>query len=76
MAIPGRSVRGDVRIAHGFPGISGSGWRLDLLGVGDEDAKTLGISVGGTRLGVVIAVMLETTAVVSVSGLIRGFPPS
>lgn len=43
---------------------------LDVFRVGDDEAATLGVSVGRTRLVVVIAATLGTAAVVSVSGLI------
>ena len=43
---------------------------LDVLGVGDDEAGTLGINVRRTRLVVIIAASLGTAAAVSVSGLI------
>ncbi|MGB0112633.1 MAG: iron ABC transporter permease [Ilumatobacteraceae bacterium] len=43
---------------------------LDVFRVGDDEAATLGVSVGRTRLVIVIAATLGTAAVVSVSGLI------
>ena len=43
---------------------------LDVFRVGDDEAAALGVSVGRTRLVVVIAATLGTAAVVSVSGLI------
>lgn len=43
---------------------------LDVFRVGDEEAATLGVSVGRTRLAIVVAATLGTAAVVSVSGLI------
>jgi len=43
---------------------------LDLLRVGDEEANSLGMSVGRTRLIVVGAATLGTAAAVGVSGLI------
>ncbi len=43
---------------------------LDVFRVGDEEAATLGVSVGRTRLVIVVAATLGTAAVVSVSGLI------
>ena len=43
---------------------------LDLLRVGDDEAASLGTSVGRLRLIVVVAATLGTAAVVSVSGLI------
>ena len=43
---------------------------LDVFRVGDDEASTLGVSVGRTRLLIVAAATLGTAAVVSVSGLI------
>lgn len=43
---------------------------LDVFRVGDDEAATLGVSVGRTRMVIVIAATLGTAAVVSVSGLI------
>ena len=43
---------------------------LDVLRVGDEEADALGMSVGRTRLIVVVAATLGTAAAVGVSGLI------
>jgi len=43
---------------------------LDVLRVGDEEAKALGVNVDRVRLIVVLAATLGTAAVVAVSGLI------
>lgn len=43
---------------------------LDVLRVGDDEAAALGVSVGRTRLIIVIVATLGTAAVVAVSGLI------
>jgi iron complex transport system permease protein len=43
---------------------------LDVMAVGDDEATTLGISVGRTRLIVVVAATLGTAAAVAASGLI------
>jgi len=43
---------------------------LDVFRVGDDEAAALGVSVGRTRVVIVIAATLGTAAVVSVSGLI------
>lgn len=48
----------------------GSRRLLDVLGVGDEEAQTLGVNVGRVRIVVVVAATLVTAAAVSVSGLI------
>jgi iron complex transport system permease protein len=44
--------------------------RLDVLAVGDDEASTLGMDVGRTRLVIVVFASLATAAAVSVSGLI------
>jgi iron complex transport system permease protein len=43
---------------------------LDVLAVGDDEASTLGVHAGRSRLIVIIAASLGTAAAVSVSGLI------
>jgi iron complex transport system permease protein len=43
---------------------------IDVLGVGDEEAESLGVRVGRVRLVVVVAASLGTAAAVAVSGLI------
>jgi iron complex transport system permease protein len=43
---------------------------LDVLSLGDDEASSLGISVGRARLTIVVAATLGTAAAVSVSGLI------
>jgi iron complex transport system permease protein len=43
---------------------------LDVMSVGDDEARSLGLNVGRVRLVVVVASSLGTAAVVSVSGLI------
>jgi iron complex transport system permease protein len=50
--------------------IFGCGRYLDVLSVGDDEARTLGVSPERIRLIVVIAASLGTAAAVSVSGLI------
>lgn len=45
-------------------------WRLNLLALGDDEARALGVSAGRLRLTVVLCSTLITAASVSVSGLI------
>ena len=45
-------------------------WRLNLLTLGDDEARALGVHAGGLRLTVVLCSTLVTAASVSVSGLI------
>ncbi len=47
-----------------------SGRLLDVMSVGDEEARSLGVDVGRVRLVIVVAATLATAAAVSVSGLI------
>jgi iron complex transport system permease protein len=43
---------------------------LDVLSLGDDEAQSLGVDVGRTRLVIVLAATLGTAAAVAVSGLI------
>jgi iron complex transport system permease protein len=45
-------------------------WRLNVLSLGDEEAKSLGINVDRSRLIVIICATLMTAAAVCVGGLI------
>ncbi|MCW5773063.1 MAG: iron ABC transporter permease [Rhodospirillaceae bacterium] len=45
-------------------------WRLNLMALGDEEAKALGVGVVRVRLAVIGAATLMTAAVVSISGII------
>lgn len=45
-------------------------WRINLLSMGDEEAQTLGLNPSRTRLIVIAACTLLTSAAVSVSGII------
>lgn len=45
-------------------------WRLNVISMGDEDARTMGVDAGRVRLLVVFGATLVTAASVSVSGLI------
>ena len=45
-------------------------WHMNLLTLGDDEARTLGINAGRLRLLVVVCATLTTAASVSVSGLI------
>jgi iron complex transport system permease protein len=60
--LPYVAVSGAVLLAHHHT--------LDVLRVGEEEATSLGVHVGRTRLLVVAAATLGTAAAVSVSGLI------
>jgi len=45
-------------------------WRMNLMALGDEEAKALGIDVTRMRLVVIGAATLMTAAVVSISGIV------
>lgn len=45
-------------------------WRINILTLGDEEARTMGINAGRLRLIVIAAATLITAASVSVSGMI------
>ena len=45
-------------------------WRMNLMALGDEEAKALGVNVLRVRLTVIAAATLMTAAVVSISGII------
>jgi len=45
-------------------------WRMNLMALGDEEAKALGVNVVRVRLAVIAAATLMTAAVVSISGIV------
>lgn len=45
-------------------------WQINVMSLGPEEARTLGVNVGGTRLLLVIAATLMTAAAVSVAGIV------
>lgn len=45
-------------------------WRINVLSLGDEEAKALGVEAGRLRLAVVVAATLMTASVVAISGVI------
>ncbi len=45
-------------------------WRVNLLALGDDEARTLGVNAGLLRLAVILCATLVTAAGVSVSGMI------
>jgi iron complex transport system permease protein len=45
-------------------------WRINVLSLGDEEAKALGVDAGRLRLTVVAAATLMTASVVAISGVI------
>jgi iron complex transport system permease protein len=45
-------------------------WRIDVLSLGDEEAKGVGLNAGRLRAGVIAAATLMTASVVAISGVI------
>jgi iron complex transport system permease protein len=45
-------------------------WRINVLSLGDEEAKALGVEAGRLRLAVIGAATLMTASVVAISGVI------
>ena len=45
-------------------------WRLNVMALGDEEARSLGVDVGRTRFAVVAAATLVTSSAVSVAGMV------
>jgi iron complex transport system permease protein len=45
-------------------------WRINVLSLGDEEAKALGVEAGRLRLWVIAAATLMTASVVAISGVI------
>jgi iron complex transport system permease protein len=45
-------------------------WRINVLSLGDEEAKALGVEATRLRLGVIAAATLMTASVVAISGVI------
>lgn len=45
-------------------------WRMNLLSLDDEEAQTLGIHIGRTRLIFIVAATLMTSAAVAITGVI------
>jgi len=50
--------------------LSYTGWQLDILSFGDDEARTIGIRVERLRFVVIIIAALMTSAAVSLSGII------
>jgi iron complex transport system permease protein len=45
-------------------------WRMNVMSLGDEEAKALGVNVGRVRTMVIAAATLMTASVVSISGIV------
>lgn len=45
-------------------------WRINILSLGDEEARSLGVNVDKMRLIIIICATLVTSAAVSISGVI------
>lgn len=57
-------------MAVGIVGLHLLRWRINLLTLGDEEAKTMGVNVKGLRGAVIFCATLITAASVSASGMI------
>src|SRR3954471_150182 len=72
---PGRAQWSDVGLVLPYLGVACAvlllcGRALDVLAVGDDEARSLGVHPGRMRLLVVVAASLATASAVAVSGLI------
>ena len=45
-------------------------WRLNVLSMGDDEARSMGVDAGRLRIGIIVAATLVTASAVSVSGMI------
>jgi iron complex transport system permease protein len=45
-------------------------WRINILSLGDEEAKALGVDIEKMRLVIIVCATLVTSAAVSISGII------
>ena len=54
----------------GFAILLAQRWKLNVLSFGEEEARTLGINTGRTRLWVILAATLITACSVSIAGII------
>ena len=45
-------------------------WRVNVLALGDEEARSLGVNVAGVRAAVIAGATLMTAAAVSISGIV------
>lgn len=45
-------------------------WRINILSLGDEEARSLGVNVKNMRLAIIVCATLVTSAAVSISGVI------
>ncbi|MDK2948329.1 MAG: iron complex transport system permease protein, partial [Methanolobus sp.] len=45
-------------------------WRINILSLGDEEARSLGVNVDQIRLIIIVCATLVTSAAVSISGVI------
>jgi iron complex transport system permease protein len=57
-------------VAFGLVPLVALRWRINVLSLGDEEAKALGVEAGRLRLFVVAAATLMTASVVAISGVI------
>ncbi len=59
-----------VPVTIGFAPLIALRWRIGVLSLGDDDARSLGVSVARLRLIVIVASTLMTASAVAISGVI------
>lgn len=70
------ATRGEVRFVF-LPMLAGLiplyllRWRLNVLTMGDDEARAMGVNAGSIRLAVIVCATLVTASAVSVSGMIE-----
>lgn len=57
-------------ILGGMAALMAVRWRINVLSLGDDEAKALGVETGRLRLAIIIAATVITASAVSVSGII------
>lgn len=50
--------------------LTASGWKLDMLSFGEDEAKSMGVNVGRLRFTTIVLATLMTACAVSISGII------
>jgi iron complex transport system permease protein len=71
----GRAKWDDIRASAGVilvcaPLLLWKAWDLNLMGIGDETAKTLGVAVGQSRILVMLTASLVTATIICFTGMI------
>jgi iron complex transport system permease protein len=69
-ALPGDLAAALPPIALGLAAIWMLRWRIDVLALSDDEARSLGVDVRGLRVGVIVAATLVTASAVALAGTI------